>query len=139
MYYNLNNFNNFSQLFVFTSFSIFWKFRIHWSSKLLGENIIREFNRKNWVYFFNSFGSRPTTVKKVFSCEFFKRKAVSKELRASMPAWWTHDFNPLRTNPTKWSKTLKQFVEILPTNCLSVFEHFVRLALKGLIESSQNV
>ena len=41
--------------------------------------------------------------------------------------------NPLSTNPTKLSNTLKQFVGKLPTNCLSVFDHFVGLALKGLI------
>ena len=41
-------------------------------------------------------------------------------------------FNPLSANPTKWSNTLKQFVSNLPTNCLSVFDHFVKLALKGL-------
>ena len=29
-------------------------------------------------------------------------------------------------------KHLKQFVGNLPTNCLSVFDHFVGLALKGL-------
>ena len=40
--------------------------------------------------------------------------------------------NPLSTNFTKWSNTLKQFVGKLPTNCLSVFDHFVGLALKGL-------
>ena len=40
--------------------------------------------------------------------------------------------NHLSVNPTKWSNTLKQFVGILPTNCLSVFDHFVKLALKGL-------
>ena len=39
-------------------------------------------------------------------------------------------FNLLRTNPTKWSNTLKQFVGKLPTNCLSVFNHFVKLVLK---------
>ena len=33
-------------------------------------------------------------------------------------------------------KQLKQFVGKLPTNCLSVFDHFVGLALKGLIISS---
>ena len=33
--------------------------------------------------------------------------------------------NPLSTNFTKWSNTLKQFVDKLPTNCLSVFDHFV--------------
>ena len=43
--------------------------------------------------------------------------------------------NPLSTNPAKWSNTLKQFVGKLPTNCLSVFVHFVKLALKGLIKT----
>ena len=42
-------------------------------------------------------------------------------------------FNPLSANPTKWLNTLKQFIGNLPTNCLSVFDHFVGLALKGLI------
>ena len=41
--------------------------------------------------------------------------------------------NPLSANPTKWSNTLKQLIGKLPTNCLSVFDHFARLALKGLI------
>ena len=42
-------------------------------------------------------------------------------------------FNPLSANFTKWSNTLKQFVGKLPTNCLSVFDHFLELVLKGLI------
>ena len=46
-------------------------------------------------------------------------------------------FNPLSANPTKWSNTLKQFVGKLPTNCLSVFDHFVGLALKGLIQGKR--
>ena len=41
-------------------------------------------------------------------------------------------FNPLSANPTKWSNTLKQFVGNLLTNCLSVFDHFTKLVLKGL-------
>ena len=40
--------------------------------------------------------------------------------------------NPLRVNFTKWSNTLKQIVGNLLTNFLSVLEHFVGLALKGL-------
>ena len=40
--------------------------------------------------------------------------------------------NPLRANPEKWSNTLKQIVGNLPTICLSVFDHFMNLALKGL-------
>ena len=34
-------------------------------------------------------------------------------------------FNPLSGSPTKWSNILKQFIGKLPTNCLSVFDHFV--------------
>ena len=44
-------------------------------------------------------------------------------------------FNPLSSSPTKWSNTLKQFVCKLPTNCLSVFDHFEGLAFKGLIDA----
>ena len=40
--------------------------------------------------------------------------------------------NPLSENFTKWSNTFKQFVGNLPANRLSVFDHFVGLALKGL-------
>ena len=40
--------------------------------------------------------------------------------------------SPLRASPTKWSSTLKQFVGKLPTNCLSVFDHFMGLVRKGL-------
>ena len=40
--------------------------------------------------------------------------------------------NPLSANFTKWSNRLKQFVSKLPTNCFSVFGHFVGFALTGL-------
>ena len=43
--------------------------------------------------------------------------------------------NPLST--TKWPNTLKQFDDNLLTNCLSVFDHFVKLALKGLREDDK--
>ena len=39
----------------------------------------------------------------------------------------------LSANPAKWSNTLKQIVGNLPTICLSVFDHFMNLTLKGLI------
>ena len=41
--------------------------------------------------------------------------------------------NPLNANPEKWSNTLKQIVGNLLTICLSVFDHFMNLALKELI------
>ena len=40
--------------------------------------------------------------------------------------------NPLSADPTKWSNTLKLFACKLPPNYVSVFDHFVKLALKGL-------
>ena len=40
--------------------------------------------------------------------------------------------NPLNANPIKWSDTLRKFVGKLPMNCLSVFDHFVELMVKGL-------
>ena len=40
---------------------------------------------------------------------------------------------PFSINFTKWSHTLKKFVGKLPTNCLSVVDHFVGLAIKGLM------
>ena len=55
-----------------------------------------------------------------FVSKFFKNSAGSSVI------------SPLSGNPTKWSNTLKQFVDKLPTNCLSVFDHFVGLGLKGL-------
>ena len=45
---------------------------------------------------------------------------------------WLSSLKPLSAKITKWSNTLKQFVGNLPTNFLSVFDHFVGLALKGL-------
>ena len=42
--------------------------------------------------------------------------------------------NPLNANPEKWSNTPKQIVGNLPTICLSVFDHFMNLALKVLIK-----
>ena len=43
--------------------------------------------------------------------------------------------NPFSINPTRWSNTLKQFVGKLSTDCLSLFDHFVGLVLKGLKSS----
>ena len=70
--------------------------------------------------------------------EILKSNQVSfgtKSLRIQGPKVWnvlSFRINTLSANVTKWSNTLKQFVGNLPTNCLSVFDHFVGLALKGL-------
>ena len=44
----------------------------------------------------------------------------------------TSIFNEYSGNLTKWSNILKRFVGNLPKKCLSVFDHFVGLPLKGL-------
>ena len=46
-----------------------------------------------------------------------------------IPEHLTLKVNPLSANPEKWSNTLKQIVGNLPTICLSVFDHFINLAL----------
>ena len=40
--------------------------------------------------------------------------------------------NSLSANPKKWSNTLKQLVDNLPTDFLNVFDHFWGLALNWL-------
>ena len=47
--------------------------------------------------------------------------------------------NPLSANPRKWSKTLKQFVDNLSTNCLSMFDHFLGLGLKEVNPCQKNI
>ena len=42
------------------------------------------------------------------------------------------DIKPLSANPTEWSNTLKTIRRLLSTNCLSVIDHSVGLALKEL-------
>ena len=46
----------------------------------------------------------------------------------------SYQLNPFSANFTKWSNTLKQFVNNLPTNCLSVLDHFVGLVLKEFMK-----
>ena len=47
--------------------------------------------------------------------------------------------NPLSTNFLKWSDTLKQFFGKLPTNCLSVFDHFKGLSITALVVMPGNL
>ena len=47
--------------------------------------------------------------------------------------------NTLSTNFLKWSDTLKQLVAKLPTNCLSVFDHFKGLSIAALIVMPGNL
>ena len=65
---------------------------------------------------------------------FTNMSTPSQSLLITLVSFTKQLINPLYANPTKWSNTLKQFIGNLPTNCLSVFDHFVKLTLKGLKE-----
>ena len=62
----------------------------------------------------------------------FENITIDKGCVNDLPVHREIAINPLSANPTKWSNTLKQFVGKLPTNCLIVLNHFVKLAFKGL-------
>ena len=75
-------------------------------------------------YIFNMLNKKlySQTISKISQMKFHMHSDIEKT------------FNPLSANLTKWSNTLKQFVGNFPTNCLSVFDHFVRLALRVNLE-----
>ena len=85
-------------------------------------------NQCQWLQFSNVF------LKNIFKILLSRRSKYSKgwKILLFILLYLFYFFNPLSANPTKWSNTLKQFVGKLPTNCLSGFDHFVGLALKGL-------
>ena len=60
------------------------------------------------------------------------RKSIIRKCCVSLRNQLGYHINPLSANPSKWSNTLNQFVGKLPTNWLSVFDHFEGLALKRL-------
>ena len=61
---------------------------------------------------------------------------LNKFFDQSMKLFAKNKINTLSTNFTKWSNKLKQFVGKFPTNCLSVFDHFVGLVLQALTLNS---
>ena len=90
----------------------------------------------NMVFFCMNFENYPISVHCFLSAQCnaqFIELMISIKLRWNITQKFTIvAFNPLNANPKKWSNTLKRFVASFPTNCLSVFDHFVGLALKGL-------
>ena len=63
-------------------------------------------------------------MKRGHKLKFFKEHLVVFDLANSLTI-----LTILSVKPTKCSNTLKQFVDKLPTSCLSVFHHFVVLTL----------
>ena len=91
-------------------------------------------------HFWNSAEERQEVTCQAKICSHFcnfRMGRIDDELPASnliTPLFesFNGDVNSLSARPAKWLNMLKQFVSNLSTNCLSVFDHFVVLALKGL-------
>ena len=101
------------------------KWRGLWKSSLFFSNVYLRYIQKkslNTLYYF--------TCNRW--CMFSKVKTNRWSVLLDLLLEAKLNLNPWSANFAKWSNTLKQFVGKLPTNCLSVFDHFVRLALKGL-------
>ena len=69
--------------------------------------------------------------------DFCCQKSLRKQHGQACLQFFNVYLNPLSDNFAKQSNTLKQFVGKLPTNCLSVFDHFVGPALKGLKDEKE--
>ena len=87
---------------------------------------------------FSCFTARNSNSKGSKNSEYSIDLGFTEKLRPLHNTLFSTSLNPLSFKFIKWSNTLKQFVDKLPTNCLSVFEHFVGLALKGLIHMKKN-
>ena len=106
-----------------------WKKKLNDNTRLLTRS--RNWNSKSYT-FTNKLHSLLflfTTIQEWGLSQFYKYQLSYKYNHLNE----FHNFDPLSENPTKLSNTLKQFVGKLPTNCRSVFDHFVGLVLKGLI------
>ena len=90
-------------------------------------NVIMDFSKP---FHMSDYRPNYSILNWVFETQSLKNN--KKNLKCFRLSMLLKDLNPLSTNITKWSNTLKQFVGKLPTDCLSVFDHFVILALKGL-------
>ena len=91
--------------------------------------------------------SNKTLPSKLQNCPHFYTSKIQINMsiansNKTRSKFWSHSKNTTKTrhhsntfsaNFPKWSNTLKQFVGNLTTNCFSVFDHFVGLALKGLM------
>ena len=74
----------------------------------------------------------PSEIEKLIKCLHTNKAAGIDKISPKLKKKSQLIFNSLSANPEKWSNTLKQIVRNLLTICLSVFDHFMNLALKGL-------
>ena len=100
---------------------------LHYISRFLDCNFI-----KNYLIIDLYIGNMQETEQKFWKYRSFLKVTIQIKRSISAPTI-LQNLNPLSENPTKWSNILKQLISsLLPTNCFRIFDHFVRLALKGL-------
>ena len=80
------------------------------------------------LIFLNTLIHNPRLMLKWIQTTIIPRKIIKNRILN-----FGSNINTLSAKLTKWPNTFKQFVGNWPTNCLSVFGHFVGLALKGLM------
>ena len=96
------------------------------SKKLVTPDLVKQIEDSGSIeYLRGVFMSQPN----ICDQDFWQKRLLELFIEVKHVFTWV---SPLSTNFRKWSNALKQFVGKLPTNCLSVFGHFVNLALKGL-------
>ena len=77
-----------------------------------------------WTGFSMITSSVMKELKKKFSAEYLESLKQRKRL---VRKWWKR-LNPLNANPTKWSSTLKQFVEFTQNRAIKDHHPFSRYA-----------
>ena len=83
--------------------------------------------------FFRSFNLNPDK-----DFRGYRKRTLDEMYHSHKKIHGTKSLNPLSANPTKWSNTLKQFVSCCRQIVLSVFDHFMGLALKVLPDFVDN-
>ena len=99
---------------------------------LLGQYIVYELNTRYPGSRFVTFRMLLTAYDRALLQKQLRNKSRSPFPQKNFYIYVWQGLKPLSASLTKWLNTPEQFVGNLVTNCLSMFEHFVGLALKGL-------
>ena len=99
---------------------IFWRrWKRQWYCSILNSSLVN-------IYFVNISYNYLLGKKKAF--EFFCYLQYLSFFRQKYFLIW---INPLSSNPTEWSNVLKTIRQQWSTDCLSVFDYFIKSMLKG--------
>ena len=114
--------------------SVLQNFHICMSVPLICVFKIFLINEMTFLMIFNSINPEILKISEneIVQVLLFGNNSFSKDMNFRIITSSIRLINPLSADITQWSNTLIQFVVKVPMNCLSVFDHFVIVALKGL-------